>query len=229
MPIGYPDERPLCSIEGCGKSRLARGWCPMHYERWRQHGDPLVWSRTRRSVASAKIEVEGPCAFIPLTQGKTAIIDVEDLPEVGCRLWQAHRTPMTFYAYTKTDLPDGYRTRVGLHRLILQLPASDSRQVDHINQNGLDNRRANLRAVTKAQNMHNRKGVRNVSSVFKGVFRTSGSTPTWIAQIGANGKQHYLGRFGSEDDAARAYDAAARELHGGFARLNFPELGERQA
>lgn len=92
---------------------------------------------------------------------------------------------------------------------------------DHINHNGLDNRKANLRPATRAQNSYNRKKYANNSySKYKGVsFKKKGQK--WSAQISINNKMKFLGYFHREKDAAKAYDAAARKLHGEFASLNF--------
>jgi hypothetical protein len=114
--------------------------------------------------------------------------------------------------------------RVLLHRFILG--AAPGTMIDHKNGNGLDCTRENLRLATRSQNQHNAgrrmyAGAR--SSRFKGVHwhRVTGK---WVAQIMAARKYHYLGLFIDEEQAARAYDAAARELHGEFAQLNFPEV-----
>jgi len=94
--------------------------------------------------------------------------------------------------------------------------------VDHINRNGLDNRRCNLRIGTIAQNAMNKRGQRNASSRFKGVT-WSHHVSKWVASINEGGKRRHLGCFVSEIEAALAYDAAARILHGDWACLNFPD------
>ena len=110
------------------------------------------------------------------------------------------------------------RERKVLARLIMDAP--NECVVDHINGNPLDNRRANLRLCTQAENNLNRGATKGS---FKGVWidKRYGS---WIAQIGHNGKRRHLGSFATPEDAARAYDTAARELHGNFAHLNFPSV-----
>jgi hypothetical protein len=119
--------------------------------------------------------------------------------------------------------------RVLLHRFILC--AAPGTIIDHKNGNGLDCTRENLRFVTSSQNQHNsgrRVYTGKRSSRFKGVHWHA-ETKKWVAQIMAARKYHYLGLFADEEDAARAYDAAATELHGNFARLNFPASPNRQS
>jgi hypothetical protein len=109
---------------------------------------------------------------------------------------------------------DGRTTR--LHRLILK-PEPCS-LVDHINGNPLDNRRSNLRLADEFGNSRNRRVSRGVYTGFKGVH--SHRLGWWRAVIIADGKKHDLGVFRSPVEAAKAYDAAAVELHGQFARTN---------
>jgi hypothetical protein len=109
-----------------------------------------------------------------------------------------------------------------MHRTILGAP--QGHMVDHINRDGLDNRRINLRAATRAQNACNaikRHSIRSTSQ-FKGVHWDKARS-RWAAQIKKLGKVTNIGRFISEEDAARAYDTAAKKVYGEFARLNFPE------
>ena len=87
-----------------------------------------------------------------------------------------------------------------------------------------DIRPCNLRNCTKQQNSLNKARYRNGVSRYKGVYQRKGSDK-WYASIQARGKQAYLGEFDSAVEAALAYDAAARKLHGPFAAINFPERG----
>lgn len=108
--------------------------------------------------------------------------------------------------------------RVLLHRFLLDAPTGV--MVDHKNGNGLDCTRGNLRVANRNQKQHN-SGPRNGTSRFKGVYRKTKNR--WAAQIKARQTYRYLGLFATEEDAASAYDEAAKELHGEFARLNFPD------
>ena len=110
-----------------------------------------------------------------------------------------------------------------MHRYLLQ--ANPGERVDHQDGNGLNNRRENIRKATSSQNGMNARAQVGGSSKFKGVWR-----PTrWRAEIRVNYKTIHLGSFATEEEAAHAYDEAARRLFGEFARVNFPRDGERSA
>jgi hypothetical protein len=107
-----------------------------------------------------------------------------------------------------------------LHRVILGVLQGAT--VDHINGNGLDNRRINLRTCTTAENAHNQVPQVGGTSAFKGVCWNR-AVRKWQAQIKHGGRKKYLGVFASEQDAAKAYDVAANKYFGAFARINFKE------
>lgn len=155
-----------------------------------------------------------PFRRIKLTQGKYAIVDVEDYDKLNVYNWFATYSISTFYALRNEN-----GKSIKMHRKIMNFP--QGYYIDHINHNGLDNRKANLRIVTPAQNSRNRrKGRRKTSSKYKGVYFMKG-IKKWRADIYYNDKSIYLGYFDNETDAARAYDAAAKIYHGEFAALNF--------
>lgn len=104
-----------------------------------------------------------------------------------------------------------------MHNLIL-----NCKGIDHRNGNGLDNQRANLRQATSPQNAANKRPGIGFTSVYKGVSWNVRSDK-WRAQIWTGGKSYWLGLYAVEEDAARAYDAAALAAWGEFARTNFPE------
>ena len=113
-----------------------------------------------------------------------------------------------------------------LGRLVLGLKGEDKRYCDHINHNRRDNREANLRAATASQNGANRKKSEGFTSNYLGTSWHS-RDKIWEAQIKKDNRVIYIGRFDNEIDAAKAYDEAAKELHGEFAVLNFPSKKEK--
>lgn len=155
---------------------------------------------------------------LPLTRGAVALIDDADLPLVQGYNW--FQTANGYAARSTTR--SGKRFTILMHRLISDV--APTFEVDHANGDTLDNRRANLRVCTRHDNARNRKlNVNKTRSRFKGVRRPQASF-SWIAAIRVDGVQHYLGSFMTELDAAFAYDRAAVEHFGRFARLNFPQL-----
>lgn len=120
------------------------------------------------------------------------------------------------YAVRNGDRP-GYT--IYMHRVIMGLTEGDGLLVDHKNGNGLDNRRENLRVCTKTQNQYNQKPRHTSISKYKGVGYYN-RDKKWRARIVVNRKDIELGKFDSELEAAKAYDAAALEHHKEYAWLN---------
>lgn len=157
---------------------------------------------------------------IPLPDGQEALIDDADEALVSGFRWRTLTNPRSGHVYVHAW--NGYQ-HFYMHRLISGAP--QGRKVDHHNRNGLDNRRKNLRVATSAQNAANRIPDRRkagTTSDYKGVFWDK-SRQRWCATIHADGKTRALGRFKTEREAAEAYDRAALELWGRFARLNLEE------
>lgn len=161
------------------------------------------------------------CYDIPLTKGKFATIDACDLDHVMKWSWHAcnPRREHRWYAGAGT-----VNKKLRLHRYLLGNPAS---LVDHRDGDGLNNRRSNLRVATNSQNQFNmRRKTTPGRTPFKGVAPNG---PGWCAMIGVKGQRLYVGQFRAAEDAARAYDDAARKHFGEFACVNFPRPGERCA
>ena len=159
-----------------------------------------------------------PTRLIPLTRGQHAIIDEADYERVTEYKWQAipgHKEGI----FVATSYLRSWGIRMTLGRFILNAP--DERLVDHRDGNPLNNRRSNLRLATKAQNVWNSCKRKNNTSGFKGVCWHKPARK-WRASISLQGKTVSLGYFTNPVLAANAYDKAAREHHGEFAKTNFP-------
>jgi hypothetical protein len=157
---------------------------------------------------------------IPLTQGKEALCDAENFPELSRYNWCAsYDKKGHWYAMRRVGEVDGKQVNQKMHRAVMQLDDPQT-EVDHKDRNAtLDNRKQNLRVVSRQQNMCNRGCFASVirSSSFKGVSKNRNR---YRAEIQVNGVRKQLGSFGTEREAASAYNVAAREFHGEFAVLN---------
>lgn len=155
---------------------------------------------------------------VPLTQNKFAIVDDEDAERVLQRKWHYHRKKCGGEYAKHSYRKNGKIIDVLMHRFILDAPPGV--EIDHKNNNGLDNRRENLRLATSAENKRNRGIQRHNKSGYKGVQLEYGR---WSAIIWVDGVRIRIGTFDTKEEAARAYDKGARLWHGEFAKLNFPD------
>lgn len=164
--------------------------------------------------------------LIPLTRGLSAIVDDEMVDLIEQYSWNAIncKTAKTWYAVTSVWEGDGQR-RIFMHRFIFG--GEQNQKVDHINRNGLDNRKDNLRLASHSLNMANRVWTKGAAKTgFRGVYPNGNR---FRAQIRVDGTLRNLGTFESEVVAARAYDAAARRAFGEFAVTNFNDVLQRTA
>ena len=152
---------------------------------------------------------------IKLTRGQFAIVDDDVYERLRKSRWYAWQHPNTGKPYAaRTEKGK----RVHMHRLILNAPTG--LHVDHINGDGLDNRRSNLRLVTTAQNNQNRDRYKNNTTGYKGVSQQRGRKK-FRAQIYVNGRAVYLGWYETAIEAALAFDRAVRKYHGPYGCTNF--------
>ena len=149
-------------------------------------------------------------------RGRVALVDDEDWDLVSRFSWwvveDAERGAGPYACATVEGRRQEY-----MHKLLADAPGG----VDHVDGNGLNNQRRNLRPANQSQNNMNARKQAGRSSRYKGVHRVK-RTGKWQAYINLKGKRRNLGTFATEEEAAGAYDAAARELFGEFARLNLP-------
>jgi len=145
-----------------------------------------------------------------LTKGFVALVDADDATLLHGS-FHAHpsRSGVNVYAANSK--------RQYLHRIVLTAPINTV--IDHRNGNGLDNRRSNLRLGNKSQNQSNRRKMPGKASRFKGVCYSE-RRKKWEARVCASYRRYLLGYYDTEEDAARAYDAGAKRVHGEFARTN---------
>lgn len=159
--------------------------------------------------------------LIPLTQGYSAVVDDEDYDRLSQQSWHAAVTSTNVYAVRNRTIRRGIRRQFSLHQAVLSTCGAGM-TVDHINRDGLNCRRSNLRCATRRQQILNTRP--RSQSGFKGAWlrKRSGSRP-WKSEIIYMDRRFFLGSFATAEEAARAYDVKARELFGEFAFLNFPD------
>jgi hypothetical protein len=156
---------------------------------------------------------------IKLSQNKVALVDDCDFEAVDRFCWSAQWAYNgNFYASTRIPKT---KLKMTMHVFLLGNRIDERKYIiDHIDGNGLNNVRSNLRFCTRAQNRVNSKIVRMTDSIYRGVSWNE-SMNKWTAFIGIDYKTKYLGHFNNEISAALAYDKAAKNYHGEFAYLNF--------
>lgn len=158
------------------------------------------------------ILISGDIATVSLTKGYSAVIDESDVPLISGRNWSALVSKRRKAIYA-ARVENG--KMILMHRLILGAPRG--MDVDHIDQDGLNNRRLNIRVCSRSENCRN-VGLRSDNkSGQKGVSLCK-ETSRWQAEIQANGSRTFLGYFDDVDEAASAYAEACRVIHGSFAR-----------
>ena len=146
------------------------------------------------------------------------LVDDEDFAELNKFKWHVAKRSNIFYAKRNVN-NNGERKTIFLHREIMSKYLKKGLLIDHINHNGLDNRKSNLRTATHAQNNQNRTSNLNSTSKYLGVYFYKRSLK-WMARISIKNKAIYIGIYANEEDAAKAYNKAALEQYGEYANLN---------
>lgn len=158
---------------------------------------------------------------IILTEGFVALVDDEDYGYVARFTWRVDKRKNTNYAIRHVCLPGRPKTTQRMHRLILGL-GDPSVDVDHLNKNGLDNRKENLRMCGRTQHIAHHR----TKDQYLGVYKIEGGHG-WEVRAKFGQKQIHLGPFQSKEDAARAYDKEAAAEFGELAVVNLPESLEK--
>ena len=151
---------------------------------------------------------------IPLTQGKMALVDDEDFDKVNFLRWHTHKgkNDKTYYAI-HSEWTGSYVKKIRMSRLIMNPP--ECSVVDHIDGDGLNNQKSNLRIVSQRQNCQNRHQIK--TSKFVGVTFdrwTKNKEKKWMATVVINAKQKMLGRFKTEEEAHEIYCNAIKTIGG---------------
>jgi hypothetical protein len=162
---------------------------------------------------------------IVLSNGAVAIVDEQDYEALVAFKWHCLRSGRCEYAY-RANKKGGKQSNILMHRHILKPESNQC--IDHIDGNGLNNSRSNIRIATHKQNSQNVRKYKPKTSSYKGVsFHTCRGK--WRAVIKENGKSRHIGYYATEEAAAIAYDDAARRQFGSDGTYNFPLNGERNS
>lgn len=240
-PLHIPVRREKCSVNGCDRKHRARGFCGKHYQYFRANGR-IDAVRGNSAVGRFRpVTIKGDIAEIELADGRIAIVDADDVDLVNQMNWSAAKTGCDEYVVTnlRVDVPRGkynYSYRIlYLHRHIMEehFGIPKGLQIDHINHNGFDNRKENLRIVHHRVNLLNTKRKKTgKSSKYRGVWINAKTCKApWQSVIRQlkDGKWKTLWRktFYDDKEAAEEFDFNLIRLYGADKiipeSLNFPE------
>jgi len=208
------NQSPVSSITYSNKMRVIYDGVEQDAE-LRKYPSGKIYFRTENAHFVPVNEVG---VLIPLTKGKSAIVDFEDYEYLRLWKWRSHGKGYASRANNFKDENEIWRSRsLLMHRVIMK--ASGNAFVDHIDNDTLNNRKANLRFCSGSENAMNRGKLGSNTSGYKGVVwhKKAGK---WRGKIGIRGKSIHLGLFETAIEAAKAYNTAAMKFHGPFAKLN---------
>jgi hypothetical protein len=200
-------QKQICKVEGCTNIYEAKGYCKKHYIQICRHGHIL--ERTIYDSNEIILDYRNNCAYIILYNKQQqevakAIIDIEDINKIKKYKW----------CFSKNNRVS---TKINNHTLYLHQLIMNTKGIDHINGNPLDNRKSNLRKCTHQQNRMNNKIFKNNTSGYKGIYFVYNK---YSVQICVNYKQIYLGLFKKLEDAIEARQKAEIKYFGDYRRKN---------
>ena len=201
-----------CSVENCHNKVMAKGLCSKHYSQLRRYGKIFKYSSRDKTNHIEILEDHAEIFLIDKNNEicAKALIDLDDVDKVKNIKWHRSDLQRSTY-YCLSNDPEWKR----IYRLIMGVTDKNI-VVDHINHNGLDNRKSNLRICTSGQNTCNCLTSKNNKSGHKGVY-WSKERKKWCAQISINNKTKGLGRYDTIEEAIEAREKAAKEYYGEFA------------
>lgn len=202
----------ICKVDGCTNKVVAKGLCSKHYTQLRRYGKIFKYSYKDKTNHIEILENHAEIYLIDKNNevcGK-ALIDLDDVDKVKNIKW--HKSDLqrnTYYCISNN------KTWRRLHRLIMNV-TDPNIFVDHINHNGLDNRKSNLRICTNQENIRNCITPKNNKSGYKGIYQAKDKNK-WTVQITLNNKTKYIGRYEKLEDAIVARKEATKKYYGEFA------------
>lgn len=200
----------VCKIPLCKNKVLALKFCQRHYYQLRRFGKILQRTKADKN----EIFDRGEYYEMALYNRKQEIIAYSKFDKKDLKLVLSYRWFLN-HNYVATNLN---QKNFSLHTLLIK--AYKGLYIDHINRDSLDNRRCNLRTCTQSANAKNRIKHKNSNSIYKGVYWHK-KNKNWVTVLKSDKKVYYIGNFLKERWAGMAYDIWAKDLHGGFASLNF--------
>lgn len=211
--MSAPSDKPLRHIQRQKELGLTEAHVQQTVTQFLEHAPaPRYGGERTHRPNTAWDAKDGAVAILLTTPGLIAFVDAADYPLVEYVRWNARisKRSKTVYAY---GFSRALRKCVFMHQLILGTVGGP--ETDHEDGNGLNNRRYNLREASGSQNCVNKD---HPKDGFRGISKRGRK---WAAKVKHLGKTIHIGTFSTEEEAAAAYDAKARELWGAFARTNF--------
>jgi hypothetical protein len=153
---------------------------------------------------------------IKLTQNKFSLVDEDDFNDLNKFKWHALFDGYNYYAGRSSEYINGKRKTIKMHTVIMNTPKG--MEVDHIDGDGLNNTKKNLRICTHSQNSKNQGLRKNNTSGFKGVYQDK-IYKKWIAKINIDGKRIHLGRFNTKEESYEKYCQACKKYHKKYFKL----------